>query len=77
MKTCLQILNAKWNLTCVLWSLTKPPYKPLKSASIKHLTLKSGFLLTFASARRRSEIHAFSIEEGYFRYNRNLITLRT
>ena len=37
------------------------------------------FLLTFAAARRRSEIHALSIEEGCFRYDRNSdsITLLT
>ena len=37
-------LTPKWNLTCVLWSLTKPPHGPLKSASIKHLALKTHLL---------------------------------
>ena len=66
------------NLTCVLWSLNKAPYEPLKTADIKYITLKAVFLLTFAAARR-SEIHALSIEEGCFRYDRNSdsITLLT
>ena len=65
-------------LTCVLWSLNKAPYEPLKTADIKYITLKAVFLLTFA-ATRRSEIHALSIEEGCFRYDRNSdsITLLT
>ena len=65
-------------MTCVLWSLNKAPYEPLKTADIKYITLKAVFLLTFAAARR-SEIHALSIEEGCFRYDRNSdsITLLT
>ena len=72
-------LKPKWNLTCVLWSLNKAPYEPLKTADIKYITLKAVFLLTFAAARRRSEIHALSIEEGCFRYdcNSDSITLLT
>ena len=68
----------KWNLTCVLWSLNKAPYEPLKTADIKYITLKAVFLLTFAAARR-SEIRALSIEEGCFRYDHNSdsITLLT
>ena len=72
-------LTPKWNLTYVLWSLNKAPYEPLKTADIKYITLKAVFHLTFAAARRRSEIHALSIEEGCFRYDRNSdsITLLT
>lgn len=72
-------LTPKWNLTCVLWSLTKAPYEPLRAADIKHVTHKAVFLLTFASARRRSEIHALSVQEGCFRHDKNSdsITLLT
>ena len=71
-------LTPKWNLTCVLWSLNKAPYEPLKTADIKYIMLIAVFLLTFA-ATRRSEIHALSIEEGCFRYDHNSdsITLLT
>lgn len=62
-------LAPKWNLSCVLWSLTKTPYEPLSEASIKFLSWKTVFLLTLASAKRRSEIHALSVEEGHLRFN--------
>ena len=59
-------------------ALNRAPYEPLKTADIKYITLKAVFL-TFAAARRRSEIHALSIEEGCFRHDRNSdsITLLT
>ena len=28
-------LTPKWDLSCVLWSLTKEPYEPLTGASLK------------------------------------------
>ena len=49
-------LAPKWDLACVLWSLTKAPYEPLDQASLQLLTWKTVFLLTLASAKRRSEI---------------------
>ena len=64
-------LTPKWDLSCVLWSLTKTPYEPLSEASLKYCTLKTVFLLAFATARRRSEIHAFSVEEGCLRFNKS------
>ena len=63
-------LTPKWDLSCVLWSLTKLPYEPLSEASIKFLTMKTAFLLAFATARRRSELHALSVEEGCLRFNK-------
>ena len=62
-------LTPKWDLSCVLWSLTKAPYEPLDQASLQVLTWKTVFLLVFASAKRRSEIHALSIEDGHIRFN--------
>ena len=35
-----------WNLSLVLHKLTKAPFEPIREASLKHLTLKTGFLLT-------------------------------
>ena len=49
-----------WNFSLVLHQLTKAPFEPLKEASLKHLTLKSVFLLAMGSGKRRSEIHAWS-----------------
>ena len=46
----------KWNLSV---ELTKAPFEPMKDTDIKHLTLKTAFLLALASGKRRSEIHAW------------------
>ena len=47
----------KWNLS-VLNEPTKAPFEPMKDTDLKHLTLKTSFLLALASGKRRSEIHA-------------------
>ena len=65
----------KWNLSCVLWSLTKTPYEPMHSASLLNVTVKTVFLLAFASAKRRSELHALSIDEGSLRFGKDSVTL--
>ena len=49
----------KWNLSVVLNELTKSPFKPLKETGLKHLTLKTAFLLALASDNRCSKIHAW------------------
>ena len=49
----------KWNLSVVLNELTKAPFEPMKDTDLKHLTLKTAFLLALASVKRRSEIHAW------------------
>ena len=48
----------KWNLS-VLNELTKAPFEPMKDTDLKHLTLKTAFLLALASGKCRSEIHAW------------------
>ena len=48
-----------WNLSLVLHQLTKPPFEPLRKASLKHLTFKTVFLLALGSGKRRGEIHAW------------------
>ena len=37
----------KWNLSVVLNELTKAPFEPMKDTDLKHLTLKTAFLLAF------------------------------
>ena len=49
----------KWNLSVVLNKLTKVPFEPMKDTDLKHLTLKTAFLLALASGKRRSEIHTW------------------
>ena len=48
----------KWNLS-VLNELTKAPFEPMKDTDLKHLTLKTAFLLALASGKGRSKIHAW------------------
>ena len=62
-------LAPKWNLSVVLLALTRAPFEPLGQASLKHLTFKTVFLLALASAKRRSELHAFSTEPHLLRFN--------
>ena len=51
----------KWNLSVVLNELTKAPFEPVKDTDLKHLTLKTAFLLALASGKRCSEIHAWGL----------------
>ena len=48
----------QWNLSVVLNELTKAPFKPIKDTDLKHLTLKTAFLLALAYGKRCSEFHA-------------------
>ena len=41
----------KWNLSVVLNELTKAPFEPMKDTDLKHLTLKTAFLLALAAAK--------------------------
>ena len=43
----------------MLNELTKKRFEPMKDSDIKHLTLKTAFLLALAPSKRRSEIHAW------------------
>ena len=45
----------KWNLSVVLNELTKAPFEPMKDTDLKHLTLKTAFLLALASGKPHSD----------------------
>ena len=49
----------KSNLSVVLNELTKAPFESMKDTDLKHLTLKTAFLLALTSSKHRSEIHAW------------------
>ncbi|MEW8546512.1 MAG: hypothetical protein AB2693_23605, partial [Candidatus Thiodiazotropha sp.] len=53
-----------WDLSLVLSCLKESPFEPLSSSSLKFLTWKTVFLISLASGRRRSEIHALSATSG-------------
>ena len=56
------------DLGIVLEALSKPPYEPRREASFKHLTLKTVFLLSMASAGRRSELQALVFDPQYIHF---------
>ena len=58
----------QWDLDIILEALSKPPYVPLREASLKHLTLKTVFLLAMASAGRCSELQALVFDTQYIQF---------
>ena len=43
----------------IFLSSQKHLFEPIKDTDLKHLTLKTDFLLALASGKRRSEVHAW------------------
>ena len=62
-------LAPKWDLAFVLSHMCKAPFEPLDKALFFHLSVKTVFLVTFATARRVSEVHAFSIDSDHLRFS--------
>jgi hypothetical protein len=58
-----------WDLRVVLQALTEAPFEPLAQAPLKFLTFKTVFLVTLASGKRRSEVHA--LIESRVRHSNN------
>ena len=58
-------LAPKWDLAFVLSHMYKAPFEPLDKALLFHLSVKTVFLVTLATARRVSEVHAFSIDSDH------------
>ena len=54
----------------MLDALSRLPYEPLREASLKHLTLKTVFLLAMASAGygRRSELQVLVFDQNYIQF---------
>ena len=52
----------RWDLMVVLRYLMKPPFEPMRLSSTADLTRKTAFLLTLATAKRNSEVWAFSAD---------------
>ena len=44
----------KWNLSVILSELTKVPFEPMKDTDLKHLTLKTAFLLAASFGLRKA-----------------------
>ena len=52
----------RWDLMIVLRLLMKPPFEPMNMASLADMTRKLAFLLSLATAKRNSEVWAFSAD---------------
>ena len=70
-----QRLAPSWSINDVLSALSREPYEPIHNAPLDALTKKTVFLVAAASARRRSELHALSIEPGFIRFSPNGVHL--
>jgi integrase len=66
-----------WNLALVLKVLSGSPFEPLRQATKKNRTFKTVFLVALATARRRSEIHAFTIDKIAYAENGTSVTIHT
>ena len=64
-----------WNLSLVLQQLTKAPFESIRKASLKHLTLKTVFLLALGSGKRCSEIHAWLYKNIRYQENWSQVSL--
>ena len=62
-------LAPKWDLAFVLSHMCKAPFEPLVKASLFHLSVKRVFLVTLATARRVSEVHAFAIDSDHLGFS--------
>ena len=57
-------LLPEWDLPLVLDMFKKPPFAPMKFASLKHLTWKTAFLIAITSFRRCSDLQSLKLGEG-------------
>ena len=55
-----------WDLRLVLESLRSDPYEPISTCKLESLTHKTVFLISLASARRCSEVHALKYDSITF-----------
>ena len=62
-------LAPKWDLAFVLTHMCKAPFEPLDKALLFYLSVKTVFLVTLATARRVSEVHALSIDSDHLRFS--------
>ena len=65
-----------WDLAVVLRYLSKSPFEPIESSTLKNLTMKSIFLLALASGKRRGELQALTREGLSWNENKTVVTCR-
>ena len=62
-------LAPKCDLAFVLSHMCKAPFEPLDKALLFYLSVKTVFLVTLATARRVSEVHALSMDSDHLRFS--------
>jgi integrase len=55
----------QWDLALVMRRLTRFPFEPMRDAPLYAVSWKTAFLLALASAKRRSELRAFSCKVSH------------
>ena len=71
-------LVPEWDLLSVLGCLKKPPFEPMREASLKYVTWKACFLLAITTFRRCSDLQSLTLGEGLVNVQRHGVTfLRT
>lgn len=66
----------QWDLNLVLSRLIGPPFQPLASCSLSHLSWKVAFLVAITSARWVSEIKVLMSESLYMVFYKDKVQLR-
>ena len=64
-----------WSLPAVLQVLASAPFEPLHKASLRHLTLKTVFLVAIASGHRVSSLQALCVDPGHLRWEASGVRL--
>ena len=57
-----------WDRGIVPEAQSKPPYEPLREASLKRLTMETVFLMAMASGGRHSELQALVFDPQYIQF---------
>lgn len=73
-----KLVMPSWDLPLVLRALSEAPFEPLEGIGMKLLTLKTALLIALVSAKRVSELQAFSTHSLCMAFNegRTTVTLR-
>lgn len=68
--------TSAWDLNLVLKSLTKPPFKPMVTCSLMHLSMKTAFLVAITLAQRIARIGALMVHPPFTIFLKDKVTLR-
>ena len=60
-----------WDLSTVLAAMKGPPFEPIQTVSLKHLSFKTVFLLALASVKRIGDLHALSVSPACLEFGPN------